>query len=181
MAAICERVIGTLRRELLDRTLILGERHLALVLREYLEHYTAHRPPQPRQQRPRTSKHSPSRTRPTCDPASENPWRWAGQRISVCRGTLAQTAELNIRAAHHEFFEVDGHGRHALVLIAPCYRYALISLSLNELSSRSDTPDLMASDPALDPRARGRSDRVGLYRGREPGWRSASCQSILLL
>jgi hypothetical protein len=35
MNAICERVIGTLRRELLDRTLILGERHLALVLREY--------------------------------------------------------------------------------------------------------------------------------------------------
>ncbi|MER6948128.1 hypothetical protein ABT294_29250 [Nonomuraea sp. NPDC000554] len=36
MNAICERVIGTLRRELLDRILIVGERHLALVLREYL-------------------------------------------------------------------------------------------------------------------------------------------------
>jgi putative transposase len=35
MNAICERVIGALRRELLDRTLILNERHLALVLREY--------------------------------------------------------------------------------------------------------------------------------------------------
>jgi putative transposase len=33
--AICERVIGTLRRELLDRILILGERRLLLVLREY--------------------------------------------------------------------------------------------------------------------------------------------------
>ena len=39
MNAICERVIGTLRRELLDRTLILGERHLASVLREYVSHY----------------------------------------------------------------------------------------------------------------------------------------------
>ena len=28
---ICERVIGTLRRELVDRSLILGERHLAVV------------------------------------------------------------------------------------------------------------------------------------------------------
>ena len=50
--AICERVIGTLRRELLDQTLILGERHLALVLREYLIHYNRHRPHQSRQQRP---------------------------------------------------------------------------------------------------------------------------------
>jgi putative transposase len=52
MNAICERTIGTLRRELLDRTLILGERHLALVLREYLNHYNAARPHQSRQQRP---------------------------------------------------------------------------------------------------------------------------------
>jgi len=51
--AICERVIGTLRRELPDRTLILGERHLAVVLREYLIHDHRHRPHQSRQQRPR--------------------------------------------------------------------------------------------------------------------------------
>ena len=52
MNAICERVIGTLRRELLDRTLILGERHLDLVLREYSAHYSRHRPHQSRRQRP---------------------------------------------------------------------------------------------------------------------------------
>ena len=34
-----ERVIGALRREFLNRLLILGERHLALVLRGYLIHY----------------------------------------------------------------------------------------------------------------------------------------------
>jgi putative transposase len=50
--AICERVIGTLRRELLDRILILGERHLALVLSEYVAHYNCHRPHQSRQQQP---------------------------------------------------------------------------------------------------------------------------------
>jgi transposase InsO family protein len=52
MNAICERVIGTLRRELLDRVLILGERHLALVLGEYLDHCNGHRPHQARGQRP---------------------------------------------------------------------------------------------------------------------------------
>jgi putative transposase len=52
MNAICERVIGTLRRELLDRILILGERHLTLLLHEYLIHYNGHRPHQSRHQRP---------------------------------------------------------------------------------------------------------------------------------
>ncbi|MGW3353765.1 integrase core domain-containing protein [Nonomuraea rubra] len=52
MNAICERVIGTLRRELLDRILILGEPHLAFVLRDYLIHYNDHRPHQSRHQRP---------------------------------------------------------------------------------------------------------------------------------
>jgi hypothetical protein len=52
MNATCERVIGALRRELLDRALILGERHLALVLREYLIHYNGHRPHPSRRQRP---------------------------------------------------------------------------------------------------------------------------------
>jgi len=42
--AICERVIGTLRRECLDRMLILGRRHLETVLAEYIEHYNSHRP-----------------------------------------------------------------------------------------------------------------------------------------
>jgi putative transposase len=39
MNAVCQRVNGTLRRELLDVILIAGERHLALVLREYVAHY----------------------------------------------------------------------------------------------------------------------------------------------
>ena len=52
MSAICERVNGTLRRELLDQILILGERRLAQVLGEYVIHYNGHRPYQSRQQRP---------------------------------------------------------------------------------------------------------------------------------
>jgi hypothetical protein len=42
--AICERVIGTLRREVLDRLLIVNERHLRRVLTEYLRHYNTARP-----------------------------------------------------------------------------------------------------------------------------------------
>jgi hypothetical protein len=42
--AICDGVIGTLRRECLDRMLILGRRHLEAVLAEYVEHYNSHRP-----------------------------------------------------------------------------------------------------------------------------------------
>jgi putative transposase len=42
--AICVRIIGTLRRELLDRVLIVNEHHLRRVLTEYLRHYNAARP-----------------------------------------------------------------------------------------------------------------------------------------
>ena len=38
MNAICERLVGTLRRELLDRVLIISERHLQAVLTEYQAH-----------------------------------------------------------------------------------------------------------------------------------------------
>jgi putative transposase len=42
--AICERVIGTLRRELLDHLLIVNQHHLRQVLAEYLQHYNTARP-----------------------------------------------------------------------------------------------------------------------------------------
>jgi len=42
--AIAERWIGTVRRELLDRILILNRRHLETVLAEYVAHFNDHRP-----------------------------------------------------------------------------------------------------------------------------------------
>ncbi|WP_198168456.1 integrase core domain-containing protein [Herbidospora yilanensis] len=42
--AHCERIIGTLRRELLDRMLILNECHLRRTLTRYLQHYNTTRP-----------------------------------------------------------------------------------------------------------------------------------------
>ncbi len=46
MNATCERLVGTLRRELLDRMLILGEAHLRAVLTGYQAHYNTARPHQ---------------------------------------------------------------------------------------------------------------------------------------
>jgi putative transposase len=42
--AYAERWVGTVRRELLDRMLILGCRQLRSVLAEYVDHYNRHRP-----------------------------------------------------------------------------------------------------------------------------------------
>jgi transposase InsO family protein len=42
--AHAERWVGSLRRECLDRLLILGRRHLESVVRVYAQHYNEHRP-----------------------------------------------------------------------------------------------------------------------------------------
>jgi len=42
--AVCERWIGSLRRECLDRLLISGHGHLLHVLSGYIDHFNRHRP-----------------------------------------------------------------------------------------------------------------------------------------
>jgi putative transposase len=50
--AYIERWIGSIRRECLDRLLILNRRHLEQVLPAYIRHYNAHRPHRSLNQRP---------------------------------------------------------------------------------------------------------------------------------
>jgi transposase InsO family protein len=83
MNAICERLAGTLRRELLDRSLILGEAHLRAVLAEYQEHYNTARPHQGIDQRIPDSAHHPPRVTAAGGPAT-----WQIRRKPVLSGLI---------------------------------------------------------------------------------------------
>ena len=50
--AFAERWVGTLRRELLDRTIIWNQRHLQRLVIDYIDHYNTHRPHRSLDQRP---------------------------------------------------------------------------------------------------------------------------------
>jgi transposase InsO family protein len=50
--AFAERWVGTVRRECLDWLLVVGERHLRHVLREYVDHYNTRRPHRARRLQP---------------------------------------------------------------------------------------------------------------------------------
>ena len=77
MNAICDRLVGTLRREILDRVLILGEQHLRAVPTEYQAHYNTGRPHQGIAQRvpddDRALPAPPSRPRSAHSRSAENP------------------------------------------------------------------------------------------------------------
>ena len=44
--AICERFLGSVRRECLDHILVFGEQHLYRVVREYVQYFNRARPHQ---------------------------------------------------------------------------------------------------------------------------------------
>src|SRR6266545_307456 len=62
--AHAERWVGSVRRECLDRILIVSRGHLDHVLREYVAHHNTHRPHRALEQRPPILKPIPTRTPP---------------------------------------------------------------------------------------------------------------------
>ena len=63
--AHAERWVGTLRRECLDRILILNRRHLDQVLRAYVAHYNRHRPHRSLSLQPPDARSTPDARAPT--------------------------------------------------------------------------------------------------------------------
>jgi transposase InsO family protein len=67
--AICERMIGTRRRELLDRILIVNQRHLRRILTAYMSHCNTTRPH--RSQKQLTPPHAETRPPEPIDSAGQ--------------------------------------------------------------------------------------------------------------
>ncbi len=82
--AVAERWVGTVRRELLDRMLIMGRRHLEVALASYLAHYNEYRPHRSFGQAPPLGTGSPRVSGRCTDPAGRPTWR-ADPRVCPSR------------------------------------------------------------------------------------------------
>jgi Integrase core domain len=102
--AICERMIGTLRREVPGRLLIINERHLNQVLTEYLRHHnTVWPPPDPWSARAASSRRPTAADQPgpPPDPPQTGPQR-PHQRVPSRRMTTRViTRTPTSRASSH--------------------------------------------------------------------------------
>ena len=92
-----ERLIGGMRREVLDHVLIVGRRHLVGVLREYVAHHNSHRPhlgsvsSSPARSRRSDPSRRPSAAR-ACAAARDH--RWADPRVPCARGMSEGALDL---------------------------------------------------------------------------------------
>ena len=81
---IAERFVGTIRRECLDRMLILGWLHLEAALGEYVEHYNRHLPHRALSQRaPSNTDATRLRSATSAARTSDEPMSWAASSMSI--------------------------------------------------------------------------------------------------
>jgi len=97
--AICERMIGTLRRELLDRILVVNQRHLRRILTIYLHHCNTETTPDAAPTHPGSSRYpAPTSDQPHRPPGSpQTDPRRAHQRVSDRSMIEPGTANLQVK------------------------------------------------------------------------------------
>ena len=107
--AVAKRFVGTIRRELLDRLLIINQRHAAVVLHELERHYNGHRPHHTLRQAAPSTTTPPSRNNRDPQDRTTRPPRRARPRVSAGRMTFAA-----FRARHTRrlcYTEVDDYSK----------------------------------------------------------------------
>ena len=83
-----ERWIGSIRRELLDRTIIWNQRQLERLVIDYIDHYNEHRPHRSLDQQPPQLPEAAAADAAPSSPSREiDPMRRPHQRIPKCRLT----------------------------------------------------------------------------------------------
>ncbi len=65
--SFAERWTGTLRRDLLDRTLVWNRRQLERIVTDYIDHYNQHRPHRSLSQQPPEHADLPTTQPPPCE------------------------------------------------------------------------------------------------------------------
>ena len=85
--AFAERWIATLRRELLDRTIIWNQRQLERIVIDYIDHYNAHRPHRSLNQRPPAPTQPPNANGQQASNCPNDTLRRPHQRIPTSRMT----------------------------------------------------------------------------------------------
>ena len=122
--AVCERMIGTLRRELFDRLLIVNEHHLRRVLAEYLLHYNIARPHRALSQLAGSSRHPATGDQPrrAPDPPKRGPG-WAHERVPDRRMTTPTLLQEESRSRPRSCIRAPQADGHAFVQNLRCGHY----------------------------------------------------------
>jgi len=103
--AIAERWTSSARRECLGRMLITSERHLRLILSEYIDHYDMHRPHRALQQSPPAGR---SHTSALC----ANIWGLRGNRLGGLIHEYRSSDEVTLFRHPQPFLTNPGWGIH---------------------------------------------------------------------